>query len=232
MSGRAWPWATGCSPSSQPRTSAIPIGGASDYDAITIDAVWREIERGAGARLPWRHLQMGDERCNRAAYGVLAGERWIPLLDDLDPRDLVARDRFLDSFGGMDFDRRVGPVLAGCLRVLLRHPRVAPVALGWAVRFARRLGVTGLRSRACARDDLRRARLHGRRRRPGGVADDGGRDRPDDPGVQAARERLQACSYAMAHPETGRIVPACVQHSVLDPGENRLLARQLPMARA
>ena len=35
---------------------------------------------------------MGDARCNRSAYGVLAGNRWIPLLDDRDPRDLRARD--------------------------------------------------------------------------------------------------------------------------------------------
>lgn len=51
-----------------------------DYQTITIDAVWRELERGAGVRLPWRHLQMGDQRCNRSAYGVLAGRRWVPLL--------------------------------------------------------------------------------------------------------------------------------------------------------
>ncbi len=200
------------------------------YDAVTIDAVWREIERGVGARLPWRHLQMGDERCNRAAYGVLAAEGWIPLLDDRDPRDLAARDTFLDTFGGMDFDRGVAPVLAGCLRVLARHPRVAPSALGWACRFARRLGVTGLRSgrvrgmtfvvHAFMDADVVQAAWQ--------TMEDG--TVPDDPEVGAARERLQACSYAMAHPETGRIVPACVQHSVLDPEENRRLATLLPMA--
>ncbi len=200
------------------------------YDAVTIDAVWREIERGVGARLPWRHLQMGDERCNRAAYGVLAGERWIALLDDRDPRDLAARDMFLDAFGGMDFDRGVVPVLAGCVRVLGRHPRVAPTALGWASRFALRLGVSGLRSgrvrgmtfvvHAFMDADVVQAAWQ--------TMEDG--TVPDDPDVQAARERLQACSYAMARPETGRIVPACVQHSVLDPEENRRLAALLPMA--
>ncbi len=33
----------------------------------------------------------------------------------------------------------------------------------------------------------------------------------------------------MAHPETGELVPACVQHSVLDPGENAALRRLLPL---
>jgi hypothetical protein len=53
-----------------------------------------------------------------------------------------------------------------------------------------------------------------------------------DPAVRAAQERLQACSYAMAHPDQGRLVPACVQHSVLDPQENARLARVLPLVRS
>jgi hypothetical protein len=53
-----------------------------------------------------------------------------------------------------------------------------------------------------------------------------------DPAVREAQERLSACSYAMAHPESGTLVPACAQHSVLDPHENRALATLLPMARA
>jgi hypothetical protein len=53
-----------------------------------------------------------------------------------------------------------------------------------------------------------------------------------DPAVREAQERLSACSYAMAHPESGTLVPACAQHGVLDPDENRALATQLPMARA
>ena len=34
----------------------------------------------------------------------------------------------------------------------------------------------------------------------------------------------------MAHPESGTLVPACAQHSVLDPLENLALTRALPMA--
>jgi hypothetical protein len=50
-----------------------------------------------------------------------------------------------------------------------------------------------------------------------------------EPEIRATQERLQACVYSMAHPETGRMVPACVQHSVLDPQENAELRRQLPI---
>ena len=50
----------------------------------------------------------------------------------------------------------------------------------------------------------------------------------DDPQIRAAQERLQACSYAMAHPESGTLVPACAQHSVLDPLENLRLQELLP----
>jgi hypothetical protein len=50
----------------------------------------------------------------------------------------------------------------------------------------------------------------------------------EDPKIVEAQERLQACSYAMAHPESGTLVPACAQHSVLDPLENRRLQALLP----
>ena len=53
----------------------------------------------------------------------------------------------------------------------------------------------------------------------------------EDPAVLEVQERLLACSYAMAHPETGRLVPACVQHGVLDPDENAALAALLPIPR-
>jgi Domain of unknown function (DUF427) len=46
--------------------------------------------------------------------------------------------------------------------------------------------------------------------------------------VDAERDRAAAW-YAMAHPDEDRLVPACVQHAVLDPGENALLRRLLPV---
>jgi hypothetical protein len=35
----------------------------------------------------------------------------------------------------------------------------------------------------------------------------------------------------MAHPEQDRVVPACVQHSVLDPAESQQLIELLPRLR-
>ena len=49
----------------------------------------------------------------------------------------------------------------------------------------------------------------------------------DEPRIRATQERLQACTYHMAHPESDELVPACVQHSVLDPLENRDLVTLL-----
>lgn len=50
-----------------------------------------------------------------------------------------------------------------------------------------------------------------------------------EPVIRATQERLAACHYAMAHPEDGTLVPACVQHCVLDPAENRALRELLPL---
>ena len=203
-----------------------------DFHAVTIDAVWREIERGVGTRLPWQHLQMGDERCNRSAWGVLARGRWTPLLDDRDARDLRTRDAFLDGFGGMDFDRPKPALAIAVARVLARHPRTVPLALGWAGRMVRRAGLIRLLTghpraltfvvHAFMDADVVAPAWEALRR--GEIA--------SDPAVRAAQERLQTCSYAMAHPgEDEQLVPACVQHSILDPLENGRLERLLPRQR-
>ena len=81
-----------------------PARWREDLRAIGGDDVWAEIERGVGARLHWRALQIGDPRCNRTAYGAWAGERYVPLLDEDDPRDARALQSFVASLGGMDFD--------------------------------------------------------------------------------------------------------------------------------
>lgn len=195
-----------------------------DFHQVSIDSVWREIERGAGTRLPWRHLQMGDERCNRSAYGVLAGGRWTPVLDDRDSRDLKARDAFLDCFGGMDFDRPRPVVAIAIGRVLARHPRIVPLALSWATRLVRRAGpIRLLTGHPRGLTFVVHAFMDAGVVRPAWEAIQRG-EVASDPAVLAAQERLQSCSYAMAHPDNDRLVPACVQHAVLDPQENALLA--------
>lgn len=200
-----------------------------DYSEVTIDAVWSEIERGVGSRLPWRHLQMGDARCNRSAYGVLCGERWVPLLDDRDPRDLAVRDRFMESFGGMDFDRPRWQVAVACVRVILRDPGVIPVASGWASRLLRRFGLAGVRAgRPRGMTFVVHAFMDAAVVRRAWDGLEHGRTCDDAEG-RAAQERLRACSYSMAHPDDGRVVPACVQHGVLDQDENRRLLVTLPM---
>jgi hypothetical protein len=209
-----------------------PARWREDFHAVDIDAVWREIERGAGTRLPWRHLQMGDERCNRSAYGIVAGGRWTALLDDRDPRDLRARDTFLACFGGMDFERPAALLIGAAARVVARHPRLVPLATGWAWRFARRAGpLRLLAGRPRALTFVVHAFMDAEVVRPAWEALERG-ETATDPDVRAAQERLQACSYAMAHPDEDRLVPACVQHAVLDPQENARLTRLLPVTPA
>ena len=200
-----------------------------DFSAVGIDAVWAQLERGAGTRLPWRHLQVGDPRCNRTAYGFLAGGRWTPFLLDDDPRDLRVRDAFLDCFGGMDFDRSPATVAVALARVVLRHPSAVPIAAAWALRMGRRVGwrrLIGGRPRGFTL--VVHAFMDAELVQTAWAAMERG-ETAEEPEVRAAQERLAACSYAMAHPGDDRLVPACVQHSVLDRSENTALLKALPL---
>lgn len=201
------------------------------YRAVTPDAVWAEIERGAGSRLDYHLFEDGDTRCNRVAHGFYIGDRWHQVLDADDPRDLAVRDAFFTYFGRVNFTGAPAAVLATrAVRVALRHPRVLALAAGWLRRTVHRAG------------GLRRLLRHGVRPvtfvmhnfmdaeevapawellRQGVVS--------DDPQIRGIQERLQSCHYAMAHPEDGTLVPACVQHSLLDPGENAQLSKDLPL---
>ncbi len=202
-----------------------------DYRESTADDVWAQIEAGAGARLPFRALQIGDERCNRTTYGFYVGDRYFPILDDEQPADLRTRDVFFRYLGGIDFVGTLPPVLAvKLLRIVIRHPSVAVTFAAWAARMLHRVGVRHL--------------LRHRRIRPVTFVMHSFMDAADvapaweamqrgetstEPRILATQQRLRACSYAMAHPETGELVPACVQHSVLDPAENVALRRVLPL---
>ncbi len=201
------------------------------FHESTADDVWAQIEAGAGTRLPFRALQIGDERCNRTTYGFYVGNRYFPILDDEDLADLHTRDVFFRHLGGVDFAGTPLPTLIiKLLRVIARHPSAAIVFTGWAVRMLAKVGVRNL--------------MRQRRIRPVTFVMHSFMDASDvapawealqrgetstEPCVLAVQQRLQACSYAMAHPETGELVPACVQHSVLDPIENVALRRTLPL---
>lgn len=200
-----------------------------DFHEVSIDSVWAEIERGIGTRIPWQHLQMGDPRCNRSSYGIVAGGRWTPVLDDNDARDLAVRDLFLQTLGGMDFDRPRWVLAVALMRVLARHPRIAPAALGWAIRLTRRVGYRPMMfGRPRALTFVVHAFMDAEVVGPAWEATKRGQT-ATDPDVRAAQQRLAACSYAMAHPDEDQLVPACVQHAVLDPQENAVLRQQLPI---
>ncbi|HNP16080.1 MAG TPA: hypothetical protein PKI99_06435, partial [Terrimesophilobacter sp.] len=207
-----------------------------DFDDVSIDDVWERIEEGAGQQLPWTATQFGDPRCNRTTVGAWVGNRFAPLLDPDDAKDLAARDRFLNHFGGMIFGGTPRPILAiKVVRALLRHPGDVAPLLGLFSRVILRAG--GLRA-------VLRAMRNGTLSFKTFVVHnfmDAAQVKPawdlmerglssDDPLIRETQERLGSCMYAMSHPEDGRLVPACVQHSVLDPAENEGLRRLLPLA--
>ena len=202
------------------------------FREVTPDSVWAEVERGIGARLPFKAVQIGDERCTRTVWGLLAGDRWVPVIDDLVPADLEARDRLFEAFAGVDFGAPRGLLAIRLVRAAARHPQVLPVGARWAGRLARRVGLANaVRGRVrpltfvmhmfMDADDVKPAWELLRRG-----------ELSDDPRIRATQERLQACAYAMAHPESDELVPACAQHSVLDPFENIELRRRLPLLTA
>ncbi|MGD9570901.1 MAG: radical SAM domain-containing protein [Thermoleophilia bacterium] len=198
------------------------------YRGIDPDEVWRRIEEGAGARLHHGALQYGDPRCNRTAYGGFAGDRYWTMLDEDDPRDGRALASFLDAYGGMDFGAPVHLLASRLARGALAHPAVVPRVAGAALRALRRIGgpatLVGHRPRPVT--FVMHSFMDAALVTPAWEALERG-EVSDDPEVRAAQERLAACSYAMAHPEDGRIVPACAQHAVYDPVENRRLVHLL-----
>lgn len=204
--------------------------------SVSIDDVWDRLEKGLGQSVAWQGLQFGDPRCNRTAWGLMVDRRWVPLVDPSSPADLRVRDRGLALFGGMNFgDTPPVELAAKISRVALRHPSVIPLAAGWAHRMVRRSGGLGkvLLSWSGRRVTPMTFVVHNFMDAAvvtQAWAATGRGERAEDPEVRAAQERLAACSYAMAHPDTGELVPACVQHSVLDPGENRQLRVLLPLA--
>ena len=192
--------------------------------------MWAQIEAGAGTRIDYRVLEHGDVRCNRTAYGTFVGEQWHPLLDGDDRRDLRVRDRFFAYLGATPFTGTPPAQLAAqLLRAYVAHPTIVSGSIGWLTRAVRRVGVgTLLRHRVRPVTLVMHQFMDAAAVAPAWelmqqhvVA--------DDPHLRSVQERLQACHYAMAHPEDGTLAPVCAQHSVLDPGENAALRTLLPL---
>ncbi len=205
------------------------------YVDVDVDAVWAELERGLGRRVPHEAVEFGDPRCNRLGFGFLLDGGWHPFVDPAHPAETAARDAFFAHFGGVAFSGTAPALLVvKVLRVLRHHPADVVVALRWARSLLRRVG--GLRRVVSAaragRLGLMTFEVHSfmdaEQVAPAWAMMRRG-ERASDPQLLATQERLAACTYSMAHPETGELVPACVQHSVLDPDENVALRRLLPL---
>jgi hypothetical protein len=206
-----------------------------DFANVTIDAVWDRIEQGAGQRIPWQGTQFGDTRCNRTAVVLRAGGTLAPLIDPDDPDDIEARDRLLADFGGMYFGGTPHWIVAAkIIRALLAHPGEVPVVLRFGQRLARRAGglhhifAAARANQLSFRTFVVHTFMDAADVAPAwdlmekGVVS-------EDPKTREVQERLGACMYTMSHPDTGQVVPACVQHSVLDPAENAGLRKLLPL---
>jgi hypothetical protein len=209
-----------------------------DFNAVTIDSVWNEIEAGVGQTLPWQGIQFGDPRCNRSIVVLKVGAVLVPLLDPNDPADLLVRDCLLTHFGGMIFGGIPKRILGiKILRAAFSHPRDVFALVALSRRFARRAG--GLSGLIHALHDRQLGFktfvvhnfMDAEDVRPAWDLMEKGIT-SQVPRVKETQERLGACMYAMAHPETGRLIPACVQHSLLDPVENITLLELLPTARS
>ncbi len=200
------------------------------YREFSSDEVWKRIEEGVGAHLHYDAEQVGDVRCNRSTHGIYVGDRYETLLDEDDPRDARALADFLAAFGGMDFEAGSRGLRAvRCARAVARHPAVLRSGVPWAVRLLARLGgpLTIRRGQAKAVTYVMHSFMDARDVRPAWELSQRG-EVSDDPKIRETQERLQACSYAMAHPESDTLVPACAQHAVLDPVENLRLQELLP----
>ncbi len=199
------------------------------YRELDSDSVWGQVEAGAGTALNYGAMQFGDTRCNRVTWGAYVGDAYTPMLDDSDPRDHKAVDDFMTAFPGNFAHRRPLETTVRVIRSLASHPAVIPSTVGQLRRFVQRSGglgqdwrtlhpVTFVLHQFIDAADTAVAWQHMK---------DG--TRATEPRIVEAQERLEACAYSMGHPDTDELVPACVQHGILDIEENRKLVQLLPL---
>lgn len=206
-----------------------------DFTNVSIDDVWTKVEEGAGQELPWQGTQFGDPRCNRYTTGISVGGRFAVVIDPAEAADTAARDTLLAHHGGMSFGGQSRAFLVvRILRAVLRHPGDVRILAGLGRRLTIRAG--GLRAlwrswrgknlgvKSFVVHNFMDAEVVA----PAWELMQRGQT-SDEPAVREAQERLEACMYTMSHPETGQLIPACTQHSVLDPAANVELRRLLPL---
>jgi hypothetical protein len=211
----------------------------SDFSSVARadgEDVWREVERGAGTRLPHKLFQMGDLRCNRTCLTAVVGGRVVPLFDDECAADARFRDEVVVKHFGNVVLRPHELALKAARFVVFRFWLI-PYFATWAARFVRRAGgvrrllthrarlLTFVMHRFMNADNVQRAWAL----MEDGVTADSPRVGEQGEQVKETIERLSACSYGMGQVGEGRIVPACVQHSVYDPVENAALKGELPL---
>jgi hypothetical protein len=201
-----------------------------DYREFSGDEVWRQIENAIGTHLTYSMVQVGDVRCNRTAWGYFVGDRWYSVFDEDDPDDELARDAFYSYLGGVHFNAPPLLLALRLTRVILTNPTIVRVGLAWLVRRVKKAG--GLSSivgkKIVPMTFVMHSFMDASQVMPAWELLERG-VWSEDPEILATQERLKACSYAMAHPEMNRVVPACVQHSVFDPQENIVLESLLPL---
>lgn len=220
--------------------------------------VWKQVEKGAGTRLPYSLFQMGDVRCNRTCAVAVIGPRTnsnvqssditdhetkrvnptlvVPYFDDQCPADVKFRDIIVNNLGNIVLKPWI--LRLKVLRVLLTRIWVLPFLIAWAIRFVRRCGgilpilryrvwtVTFVMHRFMDAANVQRAWTL----MESGVRADDPQAAQHGDDVRETIERLSACSYGMAQVDQARVVPACVQHSVYDPDENKHLAQELKLS--
>ena len=97
--------------------------------------MWARVEDGAGTRLPYRAIEVGDIRCNRTTWGVYVGERYVPLLDDRVAADLALRDAFFAALPGTLLFAPRAQQTVRILRGMLRCPKIVPLTLSWTTQI-------------------------------------------------------------------------------------------------
>ena len=199
------------------------------FREVTSDLVWGEVEAGVGTRLPYEALHVGDTRCTRSTWGAWVGDRYVPLIDDRDSDDRDFAAAALEAFPGNFINQSTGVSAIRLFRSVAASPTIAPKAASWLRRYVQRAGglsapwrstrsMTFVMHQFIDAADTAAAWEH---MQAGTTA--------VEPKILEAQERLAACAYVMGHPDKDQSIPACVQHAVYDPAENRELAQILPL---